>query len=179
MDTGLLGRDGTQIGNGSVCRRHASIGRPMSPERMRGASAAELAILFPLIMAIVFGIIEFSFLLYDKAMITNAAREGARWGIVLTPASPTCPTLPSTRRSKAAVEAQAVKYCSGKTISIVGSGACQATATQTLAKASCPAFGDTLKVDVRYTYNGTLLLALYKIMAGPIVLTSSATMVYE
>jgi Flp pilus assembly protein TadG len=31
---------------------------------------------------LLFGIIEFGIILYDKAMITNASREGARAGIV-------------------------------------------------------------------------------------------------
>ena len=42
----------------------------------------EFAIVMPLLFVILFGIIEFGILLYDKAMITNASREGARAGIV-------------------------------------------------------------------------------------------------
>jgi Flp pilus assembly protein TadG len=48
----------------------------------RGASAVEFAIILPLLVLLVFGIIELTFALYDKAMITNASREGARVGIV-------------------------------------------------------------------------------------------------
>jgi Flp pilus assembly protein TadG len=48
----------------------------------RGASAVEFAIILPILILLVFGIIEFSLALYDKAMITNASREGARAGIV-------------------------------------------------------------------------------------------------
>jgi len=51
-------------------------------ETSRGASAVEFAIILPLLVLLIFGIIEFSFALYDKAMITNASREGARVGIV-------------------------------------------------------------------------------------------------
>ncbi len=47
-----------------------------------GASAVEFAILLPLLMMIVFGIIEFGFALYQQAILTNASREGARLGIV-------------------------------------------------------------------------------------------------
>ena len=47
--------------------------------------AVEFAILLPLLLVLLFGIIEFSVLLYDKAMITNASREGARLGIVYDP----------------------------------------------------------------------------------------------
>ena len=51
-------------------------------ETSRGASAVEFAITLPLLVLLVFGIIELSFALYDKAMVTNASREGARAGIV-------------------------------------------------------------------------------------------------
>jgi len=49
-----------------------------------GGSLVEFAIIAPLLFVILFGIIEFGILLYDKAMITNASREGARSGIVFT-----------------------------------------------------------------------------------------------
>ena len=42
----------------------------------------ELAIVLPILLIVLFGIIEFSLILYDKAIITNASREGARAGIV-------------------------------------------------------------------------------------------------
>ena len=48
----------------------------------KGASAVEFALILPILILILFGIIEFSVILYDKAMITNASREGARKGIV-------------------------------------------------------------------------------------------------
>ena len=46
-----------------------------------GASAIEFAFLLPVLLLFLFGIIEFSVLFYNKAMITNASREGARAGI--------------------------------------------------------------------------------------------------
>lgn len=48
----------------------------------RGASAVEFALLLPVLMIILFGIIEFSMALYRQAILTNASREGARLGIV-------------------------------------------------------------------------------------------------
>ena len=47
-----------------------------------GASAVELALLLPVLMMILFGIIEFGLALYRQAILTNASREGARLGIV-------------------------------------------------------------------------------------------------
>ena len=49
-----------------------------------GASAVEFALVLPLLMLILFGIIEFGMALYRQAILTNASREGARLGIVLS-----------------------------------------------------------------------------------------------
>jgi hypothetical protein len=49
-----------------------------------GAAAVEFAIVLPLFIVLTFGIIEFGIVLYNKALITNASREGARFGILYT-----------------------------------------------------------------------------------------------
>jgi Flp pilus assembly protein TadG len=55
---------------------------PMVKLNERGAVAAEFAILLPVLMLIVFGTIEFGRLMYGREIVTNATREGARYGIV-------------------------------------------------------------------------------------------------
>ena len=42
----------------------------------------EFALLLPVLMMVLFGIIEFGMALYRQAILTNASREGARLGIV-------------------------------------------------------------------------------------------------
>jgi Flp pilus assembly protein TadG len=49
----------------------------------KGAAVVEFAVVLPLLLVIVFGIVEFGFLMYNQAMITNASREGARFGIIM------------------------------------------------------------------------------------------------
>ena len=44
----------------------------------RGAVAAEFALLLPVLLTIVFGIIEFGMIMYGREIVTNATREGAR-----------------------------------------------------------------------------------------------------
>lgn len=61
---------------GAVSRKHNT------SQSESGASAVEFAIVLPLLMLLVFGIIEFGFALYRQAILTNASREGARHGIV-------------------------------------------------------------------------------------------------
>lgn len=46
----------------------------------RGAIAVEFAILLPVFLLLVFGIIDFGHAFYMKQMVSNASREGARYG---------------------------------------------------------------------------------------------------
>jgi hypothetical protein len=46
-----------------------------------GAILVEFAILLPFLLLIMLGIIEFGLLFYNKQVLTNASREGARSGI--------------------------------------------------------------------------------------------------
>ena len=55
---------------------------PKTRRSESGASAVEFALLLPVLMMILFGIIEFGLALYRQAILTNASREGARLGIV-------------------------------------------------------------------------------------------------
>ena len=51
----------------------------------RGAVATEFALLLPVLLTILFGIIEFGMIMYSREVVTNAAREGARAGITQGP----------------------------------------------------------------------------------------------
>jgi Flp pilus assembly protein TadG len=48
----------------------------------RGAVAAEFALLLPVLLTILFGIMEFGMIMYSREVVTNATREGARAGII-------------------------------------------------------------------------------------------------
>ncbi len=50
----------------------------MNDRADRGAAAVETAILMPLLLLLVFGILEFGLLLNTQIAVTEAAREGAR-----------------------------------------------------------------------------------------------------
>jgi len=51
----------------------------------KGAFAVEFAIVLPLLILLIFGMIEFGLYLFNRHIITNAAREGARAGIISRP----------------------------------------------------------------------------------------------
>jgi Flp pilus assembly protein TadG len=48
----------------------------------RGQSLVEAALGFPLLMLLFFGIIEFSLVVFTYNTLSNAAREGARYGVM-------------------------------------------------------------------------------------------------
>lgn len=49
---------------------------------IRGQSVAELALVLPIFLMIVMGIIEFGFLMSDYVTVVNGAREGARYATI-------------------------------------------------------------------------------------------------
>jgi Flp pilus assembly protein TadG len=63
--------------------------RVLIPKRIKdqkGATIVEFAIVALLFFTLLFGIIEFGILLFNQQVVTNAGREGARYGIVTRPA---------------------------------------------------------------------------------------------
>jgi Flp pilus assembly protein TadG len=112
-----------------------------------GSNLVEFAIVLPLLLALVFGIIDFSLALYDKAVITNAAREGARAGVVFRSPQPVDDQI--------AIDA-ASKYCSTYLITFATSSlSFDADWTETAANGinGVRDSGDTLTVTVNYPYN--------------------------
>ncbi|MFC1610192.1 TadE/TadG family type IV pilus assembly protein [Myxococcota bacterium] len=124
-----------------------------------GASATEFALILPLLVVFVFGIIEFSVLLYDKAVITNASREGARTGIVyeFDPSGMSTYNHPDD----AAVVDAVNNYVQNHLITF---GAI-APPTITVNRAG-DATGDALEVMVDYHYDFLLLPTFLTSMAG-------------
>jgi len=48
----------------------------------RGQSLVEIALILPILLIILFGILEFGRVFHSYLVITHAAREGARYGII-------------------------------------------------------------------------------------------------
>lgn len=66
-----------------------------------GAVAVEFALILPLLLVLLFGIVEFGLLLYNQQVITNASREGARFGIVMS----------DPKRTETQITTEVDKYC--------------------------------------------------------------------
>jgi len=136
----------------------------MIMKNQKGASAIEFAIILPLLVVLVFGIIEFSILLYDKAMITNASREGARAGIVFRPDSPL---------SDAEITNIVNNYCAAHLITF-GS----ASPVTTIKRVN-DAPGDPLTVTVSYQYDFLVIPNLINTITGAINLNATTVMRME
>lgn len=109
----------------------------------RGTSAVEFAIVLPLLVVFIFGIIEFGLVFYNKAMVTNASREAARTGIVYRDPPVTV------------VEIQSVvdNYCGGLLVSFGSSPG----AVTTVPSGECANHGNELVVNVAYRYDFLLI----------------------
>ena len=59
----------------------------MNKFNLRSNAVIEFILIAPLLIFILDGIMEFGVMFYDKAVITEASRAGARWGIVLRSSS--------------------------------------------------------------------------------------------
>jgi Flp pilus assembly protein TadG len=128
----------------------------------RGSVVVEFALIFPLLLFIVFSIIECSLALYDKAVITNASREAARAGIVLR-----TPKLTKTQIANVARD-----YCQNNLISF----AQNVSPTVVVTDNGTNTFGTPLSVNVSYVYTGLGFGQLISALYGPITLSAITTM---
>jgi Flp pilus assembly protein TadG len=131
-------------------------------KNQRGAALVEFAIVLPLLLVLVFGMIEFSIMFYDKAVITNASREGARAGIVYD--------FPN-RIPESEISSTVSTYCSGRLITF-GS----ANPANTTISGTCVNAGDTITVTVSYLYDYLVLPAFIQALAGPVTLSAATAM---
>jgi Flp pilus assembly protein TadG len=61
--------------------------RKRSRDPQRGAAAVEFALVLPLFLALLMGSIDYGYYFFSDQIVTNAAREGARAGTLVPPAS--------------------------------------------------------------------------------------------
>lgn len=109
-----------------------------------GAAAVEFAIVLPLLVLLLFGIVEFGLLLYNQQVITNASREGARYGIVSR----------TPRYSDGEIEQVVRNYCQDRLVTF--SGSTEQTVV-TCSPTNRDIFGTDLTVDVQYPYTFLVL----------------------
>ncbi|MEA3385794.1 MAG: TadE/TadG family type IV pilus assembly protein [Thermodesulfobacteriota bacterium] len=139
-------------------------------KNQKGAAAIEFAIVLPVLVLLLVGIMEFSILLYDQAVITNASREGARAGIVFDE-----PPI-----SDAEIEAVVNNYCAGHMITFGAvSGVTTSVSLAGSGPSGGPVSGDPMTVSVNYHYDFLVIPNFLNDLAGGIDLAGQTVMRME
>ncbi len=135
--------------------------RHFSESGQRGAAAVEFAIILPLLILLIFGAIEFSLMLFNKQVITNAAREGARRAII--------------NKVPQITDAEIIQYIRDNFENQLITFGNDSTALEdpVVVREGTPEY---VTVTVRYKYD---FLVLSNLGFDPITLVSSATMTME
>lgn len=128
----------------------------MNTRRQRGAQAVEFALALPFFLVLMLLTIDFGFLVINKAVITNASREAARAGTVVT-------LVPW---SVADVALVACKYARNSLLStnpVTITSDCSGANEPGIAVSNPngnvpPHFGDPVTVTVTYPYRGFLTI---------------------
>lgn len=119
-----------------------------------GAAAVEFALVLPLFLVVMFGVLEFGLLMYAKGIITQGSREGARYGVVFN-------VIPKTQ---ADIQTYVNNY-------LQSAGFAGATVTVTI--------GDPLSVKVDYPYQFLALPNFIAGLIGTVNLSTETTMRME
>jgi Flp pilus assembly protein TadG len=139
----------------------------------KGVAAIEFALVLPVLLLLLIGIIEFSILLYDKAMITNASREGARVGILYNE---------GVNMTDTAITDVVNNYTATNLISF-GEGANPPTTTidrdNTNGDEILYNSGDTLTVTVTYNYDFLVLPSFMSKLSDLFTLRATTIMRFE
>ncbi len=142
----------------------------MKNKNEKGGAVIEFALVLPIFLMLVFGIIEGSIAMYDKTMLTNASREGARAGVVLK----------NPRLTDAEITTIVNNYCVSRMISMRSTSNPDVSITRnTSGGTPVTSSGAPLTVTVRYNYQGLGLGTLLTRFSNPIQLSATTQMNYE
>ena len=129
----------------------------------KGTTAVEFAIVLSLLLTLIFGIIEFGLFMFNRQVITNAAREGARAGIIAR----------AVRVPDDEIKARVVSFGAQHLVTFSDD---VLTVDDVVIPARCLQFQCDLEVQVDYEYE---FLFLSNLGIGPIDLRATSVMKME
>ena len=136
----------------------------------RGFAFVEFALVLPLLIGLAAGIIELGIALYDKSVLTNAAREGARYAVLRREG-----TVTDAQRAEFARQ-RATQYAERELITFrPGSSSGPVSVVATPESLGTGQTG--LRVRVSYEYQGFLLGPFFLVtLRQPLMLISEVVM---
>lgn len=173
--------------------RHISLNktRPAAPsQQQRGQSTVEIALVLPLLLIIIIGIIMVGFIMYAYNQVSNATREGARAGSLyrLTQAQSGWTNLSQAVRfaiydSSTGDTALGGLPINASTFVVTNDVACQMStmasgyaSTSDCSTVTAPRPGDRLTVQVTYRYTVPVVSAFLSVFPQPIVIVRNVMM---
>jgi Flp pilus assembly protein TadG len=130
-----------------------------------GAVAVELALVLPLTLLIVDAAVEFSIIMFNKAIILNAAREAVRSGMVLS----------DPKKSNQVIANIAQLYADQYLISFGNQEAFTVLVSQSIDSST----QTPLSVSVSYRYTSLLAGGFLSAIKHPIILSETVTLMNE
>jgi hypothetical protein len=153
-----------------------------------GQTITETALIFPFLLVLVGGIVDFGLLFFVGQVIENASREAVRAGAVIPPTDPTVPVFPAAEEGSCTFPGG----CSGSGSTVLEVAAASIPNAGLFDSftitSECVEDGDPNEDGVRVTITGTYNWFLLKVLgfvsgsstfSGPTTITRSAIMRWE
>jgi len=137
----------------TTSRRWAPRQRRPLRDSERGAAAVEFALVLPVLMALMFGIIECGLAFAQTSSLANGARQGARYGVVNLLTTHTCGGIIAQVRNGAATAGLAAKDVA---VTVQLNSGAPLSGCQVAAGASTPSSATTPCTDPTKSLNNTL-----------------------
>jgi len=141
----------------------------------KGATAVEFALVFPLFIVLIFLIIEFSIVLYDKALVTHAAREAIRSCSVLDLDESGDPVTPTDQAITNAVY-KYLGFNSETNGSILITLGGEGPVAPDINLGPIGGRGESISVTVSFPYTFLMIPNFIPGLPNPLTLSSTATM---
>jgi len=112
----------------------------------------EFALVLPIFMLILSGILDFGFMLYSRMSVINAAREGARTAVMIT--APTAGEIVQTAKDSAvSAAAQGGIGVTASDVDVTCLATHGAPTSTTVISCNGAVSGDSVKVNIAYSYH--------------------------
>ena len=155
----------------------------LHPDRQHGQSAVEMALVLPLLLVLLMGMIIAVFMFYSYIQVTNAAREGARAGSVYRITSTDTGYSLATTVQKAIYDPGAGTSALGFLSLDAGSFNVSSDVAITLLKpdgtagaVNDPRPGDRLTVQITYRYTVPIVAVALPMFPQPLVIVRRVMM---